>query len=138
MSMMLPSKGPRAEINVTPMIDVLLVLLIVFMIVVPTKSVGLQANVPQPPTDSAPPQQEDRSIVLKVGTDGAVSINTEATDLFRLGDRLAEIFKSRADKALFVTAANGTEFQHVARAIDIAKGAGVDRIGLLGADFQRN
>jgi len=137
MSMMLPSKGPRAEINVTPMIDVLLVLLIVFMIVVPNKSVGLQANVPQPPTDSAPPSQVDRSIVLKIGEDGSVTINAEATDLERLGARLAEIFIARTDKSLFVTASIGTEFRHVARAVDIARGAGVDRVGLLSSEFQR-
>lgn len=135
--MMLPSKGPRAEINVTPMIDVLLVLLIVFMIVVPTKSVGLQANVPQSPTDAVPVQQVDRNIVLKIAENGGVTINSETTDLDRLGSRLAEIFLVRADKALFVTAEMGTEFHHVAKAIDIAKGAGVDRIGLLGGEFQR-
>jgi len=123
----------KANINVTPLIDVLLVLLIIFMVITPTHPVGLNAQLPQPAPDS--PQNSnapDPSVVIRIGRDLAVTINSEATSFEALGDRLRLIFKTRSQKAVFVKAHADTEFLHVARAIDIARDAGIDNVGLLG------
>jgi biopolymer transport protein TolR len=135
MAMVLKQKGAIQDMNVTPLIDVLLVLLIIFMVITPNQPVGLQATIPQQSSDQANAGAPDRTIVVQIDKDLAVTINSEPTDMARLGDRLAMIFKSRAERVVFVRADPDVEFRHVARAIDIAKGASVDRIGLLGNRF---
>ena len=126
------SNNSQGQINVTPLIDVLLVLLIIFMVMTPTKSVGLDALVPQQSTDTPTPKTQDRSVVIVIGKDLTMSINSEPTDANRLGGRLHDIFKFRAERVVYVKADSDTEFQHVAAVMDIAKSAGIDRIGLLG------
>ncbi len=129
--------GPfKAEINITPMIDVLLVLIIVFMVVVSmSKEKGLEAQIPQPAKDSS--QQEiRRTIVIEIAWAGdkeepRVKINDEAVTWNRLHERLFDIFKQRAEKVAFVKGDDDVEFQYVADAISIARNSGVDRIGLL-------
>jgi biopolymer transport protein TolR len=118
----------KAEINVTPLIDVLLVLIIIFMVVVPQRSVGLPAAVPQPAADASP-QLAD--IVVSVNKDRAVTINTEPIQLERLQERLQAIFAARANKVVFVRGAGNLDFQEIAAVIDIAKGAGVFQVGLM-------
>ncbi len=131
------ASGSAADINVTPLIDVLLVLLIIFMVITPLTPKGLESLVPQPPPPNQPPQPENvRTVVIQVEQDKSLNkvtlkINQEATDEAKLGGRLEEIFKTRAERVVFVKGDPDVEFQYVARAIDIAKGAGLDKVGLM-------
>lgn len=126
------SGGPKADINMTPMIDVLLVLIIIFMVITPLTPKGLEALVPQP----APPNQkqteaDQRTVVVQIDKDKHMKINTEDTDEARLGPRLEEIFKTRAERVIFVKGDPDLEFQTVAKVIDTAKGVGIDKVGLM-------
>src|SRR5437667_5013026 len=125
------SGGPKADINMTPMIDVLLLLIIIFIVIRPLTPKGLEALVPQP----APPNQksdaDQRTVVIDIHKDKSMMINTEATDENKLGPRLEEIFKTRAERVVFVKGDPELEFQVVAKVIDIAKGVGIDKVGLM-------
>jgi biopolymer transport protein ExbD len=89
-----PGGGPKADINMTPMIDVLLVLIIIFMVITPLTPKGLEALVPQPPPPNAKPNQSDqRTVVITIDANHNLAINSEATDEAKLGGRLEEIFK---------------------------------------------
>ena len=121
--------------NVTPLIDILLVLLIIFMVVTPLRPVGLEAQTPQPSPSQPRHAGPDRTVVVSIGRELDVTINSEAVDFGRLGARLTDIFRIRANRAVFVRASADVEFQHVARAIDIARAAGMERVGLLDATW---
>ena len=124
--------GAKADINMTPMIDVLLVLIIIFMVITPLTPKGLEALVPQPPKADQPQTQADqRTVVIVINRDKSMSINQEPTDEQRLGPRLEEIFKTRAERVVFVRGDNDLEYQYVAKSIDIAHGAGSDKVGLM-------
>jgi len=119
----------KAEINVTPLIDVLLVLIIIFMVVLPQHSVGLPAVAPQPATGEAPEKLED--IVVSVERDRSLSINREPIKLDRLQERLRVIFASRPNRVIFVRGHDDLNFHDIATIIDLARGAGVSQVGLM-------
>ena len=119
-------EGQTTDINVTPLIDVLLVLLIIFMVITPLTPHGLEALAPQPPNPN-----QDRTVVIIIEKDRSMKLNQEVIEEARLGDRLTEIFKTRAERVVFVKGDPDLEFASVARAIDIAKGALIDKIGLI-------
>ncbi len=127
--------GPAAEMNVTPMIDVLLVLIIIFMVITPMLPNGLEAKIPQP--DKNPPAettQPPRAVVVQVIDNGATAtlkINNEDVAWENLEGRLVDIFKTRAERVVFVSAATTLSFDQVARVIDSAHAAGIANVGLM-------
>ncbi len=124
--------GPRCDINMTPMIDILLVLLIIFMVITPLTPHGLEALAPEPPDKkNQPPPDQDRTVVIVIDKDKKMHINNEDTDMDKLGPRLEQIFKTRAERVVFVKGDPDLEYQTVAQAIDIAKGAQMDKVGLM-------
>ncbi|HEV7220173.1 MAG: ExbD/TolR family protein [Terriglobales bacterium] len=144
MSMALGSSsgGPNANMNVTPFIDILLVLLIIFMVINPPQMKGLDALVPQPPKKDEPKNDTpDRTIVVSVvdrgaGQEPTLKINTDDATWDSLQSRLTDIFKTRAEKVMFVKGDDNVPFADVANVIDIAHAAGVDKVGLITAKIE--
>ena len=129
-------KGPSAEINVTPLIDVLLVLLIIFMVILPPHTLGELAQIPLPTTDQPPPNPLAPIVIeLKDSGDGqrpSLTLNKEQIKWEDLESRLAGAYRSRDDRTGFVKGDPEVEFAFVAEVIDITHRAGADRVGLLG------
>ena len=130
-------EGAIVDINMTPMIDVLLVLLIIFMVITPLTPKGLEALVPLPNENEAEQVETNiRTVVVSVNANKSIMINRDPVSLDVLEERLRNIFKTRAERVMFVRGAPSLDFREVAEVIDIGKGAGVDRIGLLTEEIE--
>src|SRR5271169_6142913 len=131
-------KGVVADMNVVPLIYILLVLIIIFMVITPTTPKGLDALVPQPapPNAKEDPELLAKTIVVQVATNGKVKINQDDVTWEDLGTRLDTIFQERAEKVAFVKGEDNVPFAEVARAIDIMRGSGIDKVGLITAKVE--
>ena len=131
--------APMASMNVIPLIDILLVLIIIFMVITPLTPKGLSALVPQPtPPDSKPPDETlaQKTIVVQVLEPDILKINEDSADWNTLGPRLNDIFKLRAEKVAFVKGDDTVIFSNVARAIDIMRASGIEKVGLITARLE--
>jgi biopolymer transport protein TolR len=122
-------KGSMADINITPYIDILLVLLIIFMVITPVRQMDLDVKVPQ--TSQEQGAIDPSVIVVSIGESARIAINNEETSIVNLGAKLQDIYSKRSNKNMFVSASAKLPYGDVVKVIDIAKGAGVGDIGLL-------
>jgi len=125
--------GPKSDINITPYIDILLVLLIIFMVITPVRQMDLDVKVPQTNQDEDKTKSviDPNVIVVSVGESAEIAVNNERTSIAQLGSKLQEIYSKRANKNMFVSASAKLPYGDVVKVIDIAKGAGVGDVGLL-------
>ena len=123
--------------NIVPLIDILLVLIIIFMVITPLTPKGMDTLVPQPsPNQQQNQELENKTVVVQVLKGDKLKINNEDTNWDTLGPRIEQIFKDRAEKVAFVKGDNDVLFMQVARAIDVMRGAGIDRVGLITAKLE--
>jgi len=131
-----------AEMNVTPLIDVLLVLIIIFMIIRPlSKTSGLEAEIPQPPTRDTKPMTPESTVVIEVARSGSgeesITINRQPVVASELESRIRDIYKERAERVLFIKASDDLEFENISDVIDAAHGAFPDiKVGLITARIE--
>jgi biopolymer transport protein TolR len=128
-------RGAMASMNVVPLIDILLVLLIIFMVITPLTPKGLEALVPQPSHDIEP-GPDYKVVVVQVLENNHLKINEDTATWDNLGPQLNNIFKLRAEKAAFVKGDDAVIFADVARAINVMRNSGVEKVGLMTTKFE--
>ena len=124
-------KGSMSDINITPYIDILLVLLIIFMVITPVRQMDLDVKVPQQQEAEAQAEVPQDVIVVSIGESAQIAINQEQVSIANLGRELQKIYSARSNKNMFVSASPRLPYGDIVRIIDIAKGAGVGEIGLI-------
>ena len=125
-----PSTRQKSDINVTPLIDVLLVLIVIFMVITPANQKGFETHVPQPSPSKVESNRPD-TLILSLDRMGTIHLNQETIEPAAVFSRLREVFSTRADRTLFLQADREVLFNEVAQLIDTARGAGADRVGLM-------
>ncbi len=124
-------KGMKADINITPYIDILLVLLIIFMVVTPVRQMNLRVRAPQPAAPEPTITPPGNVVVVSIGESAEIAINQIPVDISALGSKLQEIYNARVNKNMFISASPTLPYGDVVKVIDISKGAGAGDIGLL-------
>lgn len=127
-------RGIVSEINVVPLIDILLVLLVIFM-VMPHKQTGLQAELPS--EVRTPPVENPEAIIVEIGSDGGVRVNQSVVQLGELRERLEQIFAPRASRVAFLQGDRSVEFAAVAQVLDLMQEAGASPVGLLTSELEK-